>query len=104
MRTRDNVDSRSFTWNGQRQSEHHCERVLDTLENQTLPLSVSELADAIAGQADPSNPESTRQDVDTERVRIRLHHVDLPRLHDRDVLEYDASRNVVSDCFGREEN
>lgn len=103
MRTRDNVDSRSLAWNGQLQSEHHCERVLTALENQTLPLSVSELADAIAGQADPSNPQSTRQDVDTDRVRIRLHHVDLPRLHDRGVLEYDASRNVVSDCFESED-
>ena len=99
MRTRENVESCGFARNGRLQSEHRCERILSVIEDQTLPLSVSELADAVADQADPSEPQTTRRDVDPDRVRIRLHHVDLPRLHEWGVLEYDASRNVVSDCF-----
>ena len=102
MRTRENIDTCSFAWNGQLRSKHHCERALDALENETLPLSVAELADAVADLADPSEPQTTRGDVDPDLVRIRLHHVDLPRLDDQGVLEYDASRNVVSDCFESE--
>ena len=104
MRTRENVDSGSFARNGQFHSEHRRERILTVLENQTLPLSLSELADAVADRADPSDPQTTRGDIDADCVRIRLHHVDLPRLHDQGVLEYDATRNVVSDYFGSENN
>lgn len=104
MRTRENVDSRRFVRNGQFHSEQRRDRILTVLENQTLPLSISELADAVADRPDPSKPQSTRHDVDADHVQIRLHHVDLPRLHERGVLEYDASQNVVSDCFGGEDD
>ncbi|WP_232700441.1 DUF7344 domain-containing protein [Halobacterium wangiae] len=66
------------------------ELVLTTVENRELPLSLTELAEAVADQS---------ADSDADTLRVRLHHVHLPVLEERGALEYDPSRNVVSDCY-----
>ena len=93
MRTKEGSESSSFAMGGQIQSARRRERILTILADRELPLSVSELADAVVEQTESS----ARRDA--ERVRIRLHHVDLPKLHERGMVEYDASQNVVSDCL-----
>lgn len=39
--------------------------------------------------------DQTRQDDDAERIRIRLHHVTLPRLAEYGVIEYDPRSNTA---------
>ena len=99
MRTRDSPDSHRPKQSPQLCPERYRERVLAVVEDHELPLSLSELAAALADQTDPPKPLSTRGDADEDRVRLRLHHVDLPKLHNAGELEYDASRNVVAAQF-----
>ena len=97
MRTMENTDCRGPGWSRQLRPQIHREQVLAVVQNQELPLSLSELADAVTERAEPPRPLPTQRGVDADRVRVRLHHVDLPKLRERGAIEYDASRNVVSE-------
>ena len=99
MRTRETTDTHRRAWSRQLRPERHRERVLAVLQARELPVSLSELADALLDQAEPPQPLATRSDVDAERLRVRLHHVDLPKLANSGKIEYDASNHVVTDPF-----
>lgn len=97
MRTRAITEPRDDAWSRELRPERHRERVLTVLENRELPVSLTELADAVLDHAGPMSPLATQGNAET--VRVRLHHVDLPKLADRGAIEYDAANNVVSDAF-----
>lgn len=87
--------------------------VLRCLRHRTTSLSLSELADELTSD-DPGRTLGTDSDRRTDRIgltvpddgdvggdaagrlRVRLHHVDLPLLDDLGFLEYDADGRVVS--------
>lgn len=83
-------ESSSVAMGGQIQSAHRRQSILTIVADRELPLTLSELADAVVEQAEPP------AQPDTERVRTRLHHVDFPKLHERGMVEYNPSQNVVS--------
>lgn len=92
MRTKQNGERGCLGGSGLFRSERRREQILDVVEERELPLSVAELADAVTDDSEPATPKAG----DWDQVRLQLHHVDLPKLQHRGVLEYDASRNVVS--------
>lgn len=59
--------------------------LLRALEEETPPLSIDELADAVETEVDPTAAE----------VAITCHHVHLPKLAAFDVIAYDASTRTI---------
>lgn len=64
-----------------------CQRILDCLDSLSGVVPVDRLADELLA-LEPAP-------ADAERVRIRLHHSDLPRLEDAGLLSYDRTRRHV---------
>ncbi|WP_139171297.1 DUF7344 domain-containing protein [Natronorubrum texcoconense] len=62
------------------------QRILDCLDSLSGAVPVDRLADELLA-LEPA--------ADVERIRIRLHHSDLPRLEDTGVLSYDRTRRHV---------
>jgi hypothetical protein len=65
---------------------------LSVLSERSSPVALEELADEIARRErdlDENDAESVR------RVRTTLHHVHLPKLADRDFLQYDTRSNWI---------
>lgn len=76
-------------------SREQREQTLEVIRSRPRPLSLSELAEVIADR-EPSEWTSPPENLEDEtRVRIRLHHVDLPMLQDEGAIEYDPSRRLV---------
>lgn len=71
-------------------------RVLEAIRDSARPLRLEELARAVVGRETPRGTLPEGDDGETERVRILLHHVDLPKLQTRGAIEYDPSRRLVS--------
>lgn len=67
---------------------------LDVLATQTTPVQLRDLARAVATrEADTEEPDSEYVD----RVAITLHHSHLPKIAQRDVIDYDPeSKRVTS--------
>lgn len=71
--------------------------VLDRLRGRTGPVSLSELAAEVAAhEATARDRREAAPAADVERVRIRLHHVDLPALDDAGLLHYDHAAHLVA--------
>jgi hypothetical protein len=65
---------------------------LSVLSERSSPVALEELADEIARREtdlDENDAESVK------RVRTTLHHVHLPKMSDRDLLEYDTRSNWI---------
>lgn len=99
-RTARGIDANGSTA-GEQTPAHRREHVLAVVESSESPLSLSALVDALVERADPSSSRFTRENLDPERVRVRLHHVDLPKLQAAGALEYDRSNHVVSSSAER---
>ncbi|QSW98840.1 DUF7344 domain-containing protein [Haloterrigena alkaliphila] len=63
--------------------------VLEALESLSGRATVDELVDALLTRGDDA------VDDDAETIRIRLHHVDLPKLADAGLIAYHVDRNRV---------
>lgn len=71
--------------------------VLTRLRERGGPVELSELAAELVDQGRESD--DRRDDgeaTESERIRIRLHHADLPRLSDAGVIDYDPEGRLVS--------
>lgn len=64
--------------------------IIEILRHRSAPVSVSELADELAGR------EGCRTEAHARRIEIRLHHADLPLLEDAGLLVYDVGHRTVS--------
>lgn len=62
-------------------------RILDELAERGTGLGLSVLAELLAG---------VTSDDDPERIAVRLHHVDLPKLVDADLIEYDRDARTAT--------
>lgn len=102
MRTRSITEPSGDAWSRELRPERHRERVLTVLDDRELPVSLSDLADAVLEHAGPMSPLATQEDA--ESVRVRLHHVDLPKLADSGAIEYDQENNVVSHAARRQDD
>lgn len=71
--------------------------VLDRLRNRTGPIALSELAADVADHVWYAGGRSENGDATAvHRVRIRLHHVDLPALNEAGYLDYDEAERIVA--------
>ncbi|MDS0279980.1 hypothetical protein NDI85_19535 [Halomicroarcula sp. S1AR25-4] len=57
------------------------------------PVEVATLADALRNSADSTTVPPSRE---KERLEVTLHHVDLPKLDEMGLLEYDRQHRTVS--------
>lgn len=71
--------------------------VIEVLEGVSVPVSVEDLANVIAIRGD--DVDRDRVD-DVERIAIALHHVHLPKLSARGVLDYDPASHEVESYRG----
>lgn len=75
-------------------SERRRRYVLYYLREQDSPVSVRELAEAVAEmEADADSPAVSETEL--ERYEIKLHHADLPKADTAEFIEYDADDGVV---------
>lgn len=73
--------------------------VLSVLADHESDVPVEKLARLVAArEADTDVDEVTDDDVD--ETRVLLHHVDLPKLGDVGLLEYDRAERVVTPTVG----
>lgn len=71
--------------------------VLDRLRNRTEPISLADLAADVADHGPhPRGGSEVGAAPDIHRVRIRLHHVELPGLDEAGFLDYDAGERLVA--------
>jgi len=96
METKDTAESTRLGSKRELCLERRRERILAVVEDGDLPLSVSDLTDLVTDQ-------SWGSDDDPAKLRVRLHHVHLPKLDELGVLQYDESQNAVVGCSGLEE-
>lgn len=73
------------------EQRRHAVSVLSTAAG---PLSLEELAEAVAERGTEGDDEETRSAV-AERTAIDLHHAALPYLEDAGLVEYDPDANRV---------
>lgn len=86
------------TVGGRHRSDERNASVLRYLREQVEPVHLSELAAEIVREAREAEG-VIHEDGDADplgRVQVRLHHVDLPKMDDAGVLDYDAERRVAS--------
>lgn len=55
------------------------------------PIELDDLVEYLAGSADVTTPRAT----DPDDVALRLYHVDLPRLADADLVDYDREEKRI---------
>ena len=68
--------------------------VLDVVAEEASPMSLGELTEKVAAR------EALNGDVDGhEQIAISLHHVDLPRMAEADIIRYDAGDRKVAPCL-----
>lgn len=68
--------------------------VVDVLHGRENPIELRLLARAIAMRMPSEDDEETSSD-ELDRVATTLHHIDLPRLDQADVVNYDPEERVV---------
>lgn len=70
--------------------------ILGVLDDRTPPVALSDLAADLVTREDGERADVGRRRGGIEReVAISLHHVHLPKLADRGVLDYDPELNLV---------
>lgn len=82
-------------WNPSLQQSERRERVLTVIRDSTLPISLSDIARVLLEQEMTQVGATGEDGSNTHHVRQQLHHVDLPKLQDAGLIEYDTSRNIV---------
>lgn len=70
------------------------DRILDVVRETPTPIALSDVARALVYRESPKLF-TTEYDAQVSRIKIRLHHVVLPKLADRGEIDYDASRHLV---------
>jgi len=72
-------------------SQKHRRYVIDVLASQESPLTLSELVDAVAAK----KQEEPVDTADNSALSVRLYHVDLPKLHEYGIIEFDPSAGRI---------
>lgn len=78
----------------------HRELILDVVRTYGRPLSLSTLEAAIIAGSSRPNDAIGNGGLEDENLKLRLHHVHLPKLNQSGAIDYDVSRRVVRPELG----
>jgi DNA-binding transcriptional ArsR family regulator len=69
------------------------QRVVSILSEQAVPVTLQELAEKLATRERDAGTKDGNDDYDP---LVRLHHVDLPKLSDAGLIDYDSDRTTIT--------
>lgn len=76
-------------------AEERRRMALDVLTDRATPVDLEDLAAAVVARV--TSVEGVDEET-VERMAIRLHHGDLPKMADLGVIDYDPGSNCVTSC------